>query len=152
MERKLQEILGDLSYDDLVQALESKKHSRIEELRGQKAELLKELKSVQAEYASKIGAVDRELEELTGRKSKTVVRTAAAGGGGRSGELTNAILECLKKSGDVLTPAQIKAMLPEAGYTGPLDEVGNKVSMYLGRMVKRGKVERVGRGEYRAVS
>jgi hypothetical protein len=146
MKEELKAILGNLSYDDIQEALVSKKKSQIDALRKKRQEIRKELNKITAQFERKLSAVDVELEQLTGKAAKTVKK---ASGAVKSGELTSAIMKIFGSApGRTFDASKIVSQLKDAGFSGDIDIAKNKMAIYLSRLLQRGYIKRISRGLY----
>jgi hypothetical protein len=155
MTTKVQEVLADISDEELRKALKSREAGRIEKLREAKKNMMELFKEAQSAHLASVKRIDKELSELTGkpvgvkRAGKKIQEKSS--GGGRTGGLSKGILECLKSAKKPLGAGDIIRMLPKKGIKTDYSGKNSQITITLGRLVKGGFAEKKGRGLYEAV-
>ena len=141
MKKQLSNILDEVSYEDLLEALEAKKKDQIADLKEQRASLENQVRSLRSE----IGELDRKIADLGGgRRGKQAKR--------RDSTLSGAILSVLSESPEEgLSAADVAEAVRAFGHGDDPRRTRRSVSVYLHRMTKAGALRRVSRGRYAAV-
>jgi hypothetical protein len=129
--------INKLSADELYELAEARKKEEMqkqrEELKSQVADLRAKKKDLEREHRKAIAAIDAEITQLTGRKTRS---------GSRAGGTSAAIIDFLA-SGESDT-GSIREYLEGHGYS-----VGN-LPQTMAYLKRTGRVVSTGRGRYKA--
>ncbi|MEY4117969.1 MAG: hypothetical protein RLZZ116_1297 [Planctomycetota bacterium] len=146
--------LANLTTEALAAELK-RRRSEIPRLEKQAAALRAELAAVLARIAS-LGGAASAAPDPANPASKRGKKPAAAGGGRRTlnGKPTigEHIVEILGASGSVLSPREIGDALGKRLSREVNTSFLVQISLTLARLVKQGRVNKVGRGQYSAAS